>query len=53
VAAEAFAGLAVGIQQRRVGVGGMLFQPAEQRRAEVEADLLVVVDDPADVPGGI
>src|SRR5215208_1718610 len=48
VAAVAQRTLAVGLNNPRVGLGLVAFEPVEERRAEVEAESRVVVDDALD-----
>ena len=45
VAAEALAAAALAIQDHAIGARRIVFQPAEQRGAEVEAHARIVVDD--------
>jgi hypothetical protein len=45
--------LAVGLDNSRVGLRLVAFEPVEERRAEVEAEARVVVDDPLDAAVGV
>ena len=48
VAGELFLALPVGVDEAAISVGRVFGRPGEQRRAEVEADFGIVVDDARD-----
>ena len=52
VAGELLPAAPIGLQDHLVDVRGVRFQPVHERRAEIEADALVVVDDIDDPPVG-
>src|SRR5579859_3398072 len=53
VPAEALATCAIGFQNGAIGFRLLRLHPGEQRRAEVEADVGVIIDDALDISLGI
>ncbi len=49
VSGELLAAPPVGLQHLRIGIRGVRFQPVHERRAKIEADTLVIVDDVDDL----
>ena len=53
VAAVAAGGGAVSVEDHAVAAGGLVFEPGEEGRAEVEAHVAVVVEDADDLVAGV